>query len=349
MRIAIVNDSVIAVEALRRSVALEPRHSVIWTASNGLEAVRAAEADRPDLILMDLIMPVMDGVEATRRIMGGTPCPILIVTVSREANLGRVFEAMGHGALDVIETPMLSGGTESGASGIQSLLAKIATIERLVSPREAVVRPAAAAPPPAEAVARLVAIGASAGGPAALATLVAGLPAGFPAAVVIVQHVDERFVPGMVEWLGRVSPLPVEVATDDVALRPGRVLMAGRSCHLVVTAEGHLAYVDEPKSGAYHPSIDVFFDSAVQHWRGELVGVLLTGMGSDGAVGLRNIRRAGNLTIAQDKESSAVYGMPKAAAALGAAVEVLPLPEIAPRLVRVFSGRERAKPKQNPA
>ncbi|WP_334174468.1 chemotaxis response regulator protein-glutamate methylesterase [Pseudoxanthobacter sp.] len=346
MRIAIVNDSAMAVEALRRTLALEPRHSIAWVAANGLQAVESASRDRPDLVLMDLIMPVMDGVEATRRIMADSPCAILIVTVSREANLARVFEAMGHGALDVIETPMLGG--DQAQNGIQSLLGKIATIERLVGVREAL-RPApAAGPGPGEACPRLVVIGASAGGPAALASLVAALPRGLPAGIVIVQHVDERFVPGMVEWLGRVSPLPVEVAEDGMAILPGRIRMAGRSRHLVLTAEGRLAYVDEPRGGAYHPSIDVFFESVVQHWHGEVVGVLLTGMGSDGAVGLRSIRQAGNLTIAQDKDSSAVYGMPKAAVALGAVAEVLPLSGIAPRLVRILSGRDRVKCAANP-
>lgn len=206
MRIAIVNDMPLAVEALRRALSFEPAHQVVWVASNGLEAVQRCAELTPDLILMDLIMPVMDGVEATRQIMAETPCAIVIVTVDRQANVSRVFEAMGHGALDVVDTPPLGVGNPKDAAA--PLLRKILNIGWLIGQRGTRVR---AETLPARASGKrqsLVAIGSSAGGPAALEILLKGLPRDFPAAIVLVQHVDQVFAAGMAEWLSSASGLP---------------------------------------------------------------------------------------------------------------------------------------------
>ena len=331
MKIGIVNDMPMAAEALRRVVALAPEHQVVWLARDGAEAVELCAKRKPDLVLMDLIMPGMDGVEATRRIMASTPCTILIVTVSVESNASRVFEAMGYGALDAVDTPAVGSGDRVAGAG--PLLAKIATIGKLIGngiARPSVLKPMRTTPSSQKT---LVAIGASAGGPAALAVVLAGLPQHFPAAIVIVQHVDERFATGMAGWLGQQSALPVRLAKDGDCLSPGTVLLAGTSDHLTLKASDQLGYTPEPRDYAYRPSVDVFFQSAVQLWPGKAIGVLLTGMGADGALGLKALRAKGHHTIAQDKDSSAVYGMPKAAAAADAAVEILPLKCIAPKLV----------------
>ncbi|AIR87898.1 chemotaxis response regulator protein-glutamate methylesterase [Pseudomonas cremoricolorata] len=336
MRIAIVNDMPMAVEALRRAVALEPAHQVIWVAGNGAEAVDRCREDTPDLILMDLIMPVMDGVEATRRIMADTPCAIVIVTVDRKQNVHRVFEAMGHGALDVVDTPALGAGDAREAAA--PLLRKIFNIGWLIGQQ----RPSAPRAMPStqrQVVQRraLVAIGSSAGGPAALEVLLKGLPKDFPAAIVLVQHVDQVFAAGMAEWLSGVSGLPVRLAREGEPPQAGHVLLAGTNHHIRLLHNGQLAYTPEPVNEIYRPSIDVFFESVARYWNGEAVGVLLTGMGRDGAQGLKLMREQGFLTIAQDQHSSAVYGMPKAAAAIDAAVEIRPLERIAGRLMEVFS------------
>jgi two-component system, chemotaxis family, response regulator WspF len=180
---------------------------------------------------------------------------------------------------------------------------------------------------------RLVAIGASAGGPAALSSLLSALPKDFPAAVVVVQHMDERMAAGMAEWLGQQSPMPVRVASEGDRPIVGSVLIAATNDHLVLKAQDRLGYTADPVSCVYRPSIDAFFGSVNRFWQGDAVGVLLTGMGRDGAQGLKALRDKGRHTIAQDEESSAVYGMPKAAAKLEAAVDILPLLRIAPRLV----------------
>ena len=332
MRIGIVNDMPLAVEAIRRVLAQEPAHRVVWVAGDGSEGVACCQADLPDLVLMDLLMPVMDGVEATRRIMAQTPCAVLIVSVDIEQYVNRVFEAMGHGAMDAVNTPALSGHSGEAAA----LLRKIQNIGWLIGQSGSRKPGVSAVAPSAAAVRRLVAIGASAGGPAALASLLKHLPRDFEAAVMLVQHVDEVFAAGMADWLAGESTMPVRLARDGEQPQPGVVLLAGTNNHMRLMRNGTLTYTEEPRSHIYRPSIDVFFDSLVEHWTGEAVGVLLTGMGRDGAQGLKNMRDRGFATIAQDQASCAVYGMPKAAAELQAAREILALERIAPRIVELF-------------
>jgi chemotaxis response regulator CheB len=338
MRIGIVNDLPLAVEALRRALALKPQHQVAWIARDGAEAVDLCAQDRPDLILMDLFMPGMPGVEATRRIMAETPCAILIVTVNVGRNASSVFEAMGHGALDAIDTPALASGDRLTAAA--PFLAKLEAIERVLRDRSAAQasHEAQVAQRAALAPAGLVAMGASAGGPSAVLAVLRGLPKDFPAAIVLVQHVDSQFAPGMADWLNLHSPLPVRIAQEGERAQAGTVLLAGTTEHLVLKDAGRLGYTPDPKDAIYRPSVDIFFQSVRRHWSGAAVGVLLTGMGRDGALGLKALRDKGHYTIAQDQASSTVYGMPKAAAELGAAVDMLPPERIAIKLTAHFSG-----------
>ena len=330
MNIGIVNDLPLAVEAMRRAIALRPEHRVLWVATDGAQAVDFCVAQPPDVVLMDLIMPKFDGVEATRRIMAQAPCAILVVTSSVGANAWRVYEAMGAGALDAVDTPTLADNRLAGAS--QPLLAKIDQIGRLLE------KPVAPPTPrPAAAVSRgaapLIAIGASAGGPGALAAVLGKLPADFGGSIVIVQHVDKAFAEGMAQWLDSQTELTVRVAESGDRPRPGEVLLAATNDHLHIARTGSLDYTSEPAATPYRPSVDVFFHSVVEHWYGNAVGVLLSGMGRDGAIGLKAMRAKGYLTIAQDEATSAVYGMPKAAAALDAARRILPLDSIAGELM----------------
>ncbi|MCE0461454.1 chemotaxis response regulator protein-glutamate methylesterase [Pseudomonas uvaldensis] len=335
MKIAIVNDMPLAVEALRRALAFEPAHQLVWVAANGAEAVQRCAEYTPDLILMDLLMPIMDGVEATRRIMAETPCAILIVTGDSQQNVHRVFEAMGNGALDVVDTPALGVGNPEDAAA--PLLRKITNIGWLIGERGHRERPALSSQRAAASRKSLVAIGSSAGGPAALEVLLKALPRHFAPAIVLVQHVDEVFAAGMAEWLSSVSGHNVRLARHGESPQNGTVLLAGTNHHLRLLKDGTLAYTAEPVNEIYRPSIDVFFESVANFWNGDAVGILLTGMGRDGAQGLKLMRRQGCVTIAQDQRSSAVYGMPKAAAAIDAATQILALDAIAPRLVEIFA------------
>lgn len=332
MMIGIVNDMPLAVTALQRAVAQDPSLQVIWVARNGAEAVAHCAEQVPDIVLMDLMMPVMNGVEATRRIMAHTPCAIVVVTSDVLHHTKAVFEAMGHGALDAVDTPTLETGIDTAAP----LLRKIKNIGWLLRDR---VRAESA--PLTETAGRgtqapLLALGASAGGPATLAQLLAALPADFPAGIVMVQHVDASFAPGMASWLDEQCVLTVRLVQPGDRPRPGVALLAGTNDHLAADERGGLYYTPDPVAFLYRPSIDVFFHSVAKHWTSPVAGVLLTGMGRDGADGLAHMRTCGHYTIAQDERTSAVYGMPKAAAALGAARDILPIEAIAPALIKHF-------------
>ncbi len=324
MRIGIVNDELLAVEALRRVVTANGDHSVAWIARNGREAVEMCATDTPDVVLMDLIMLVMDGVEATRRIMAASPCAVLIVTGDVLRNTTKVFAAMGAGALDVVATPTLAGDAAASAA---ALLAKVRMVGKLGVIRE----PADVVPRPRnndrDAGALLV-IGASAGGPPAVAHVLRDLPESFSAAVLIVQHVAVEFVESMADWLDSQTSLSVTLARPGIRPQRGSVYLAPGPGHLVLRRDQSLGFDDDPHGTIYSPSADVLFESVAQHWHGQVVGVILTGMGKDGAVGLKALRDIGARTIAQNRESSAVFGMPRAAAEAGAATDIVPLSRI---------------------
>jgi two-component system, chemotaxis family, response regulator WspF len=334
MRVAIVNDLRIATEALRRVVCSDPRHVVAWTAIDGEEAVRKCGQDTPDVILMDLVMPVMNGAEATRLIMQANPCAILVVTATVVGNFALVSEALGSGAYDAICTPQL-GGLSAAEAG-QELLKKLTLVERINRHRRgdgqnvapATVRMLATKVDSSSSV-PLVAIGASTGGPPALNTILSQWPKDFPAGVVIVQHIGVEFAAQLVQWLGERSKLPVRLAIPGDQPQSGTVLVAGTQDHLVMTGRHALVYTPEPVDYPYRPSVDALFDSLAACWPIAGVAVLLTGIGRDGAEGMLRLRKAGWHTIAQDEASSVVYGMPHAASEIGAAAVVLPLEAIA--------------------
>jgi two-component system response regulator WspF len=335
MRIAIVNDMVMIVELLKRIVTSNPDHQIVWVAYDGAEAVQRCAADTPDLILMDLIMPVMGGVEATYHIMQQMPCAILIVTASVMGNISRVFEAMGHGALDVIRTPSLKDGAQS--EGAIELLQKITTIGRLIGHMGIPHIGKSSAPPqitePPDALPALIVLGASTGGPLALTQVLSHLPPDFPGALIVIQHVDSHFIGSFVEWLGERCALPVHVAKVGDAPTRGVVFVAGTNEHLILTSARRFAYTSQPLESIYCPSVDVFFQSVKKHWPNPGIAAILTGMGKDGANGLLALAEVGWVTIAQARDGCMVYGMPKAAVDIRAAQEVLPLNEIGPRIV----------------
>lgn len=319
MKIAIVNEQAPIAETLRLIVSNTEEHAVVWVAQSGEQALQFCTANRPDLILMSLALPGMDGVETTRRIMRESPCAILIVTAAPDENTNQVFRCLGVGALDVVATQVISGAADLDAR----LLAKIRTVGKLVN---AEIRVGAPLSKTVETeVDLLVAIGASTGGPVALAAVLAGWTLAPGSTVVIVQHIDAAFTDNFCDWLARQVQSPVEVIEEGARPMPGKIMLAKTNDHLRLDSLGRLRYGVHPVDYPYRPSVNVFFESVARHWHKAAIGILLTGMGRDGAEGLRAMRLAGKTTLAQDRASSTVYGMPHAAAEIDAAEQVLPL------------------------
>jgi len=333
MRIAIVNDLVLAVEVLRRLIRSVPGYEVAWTAGDGVEAVEKCARDCPDLILMDLIMPVMDGAEATKIIMKQSPCAILVVTATVSGNAAKVFQALSWGALDAVATPVF--GASGGIEGGEELLRKIQVLGRLiVHARQsgAAVRPTTGTVP--DHAPRMVALGASTGGPNAVAIILRGLPANLEATIVIVQHLDVQFAPGLVDWLGEQTGLTVSLAREGMKPERSGVFVAGTNDHLVIGEDLTFHYTADPVDYVYRPSVNEFFLSLGRHWPEPGVACLLTGMGRDGAQGLLALRKAGWRTMAQDEKTSIVYGMPRAAMEIGGAERSLPVDLIQGAILR---------------
>lgn len=330
LRIAIVNDMELSRRVLRQAVGQQADWKLAWEAHDGVQAVARCQQDRPDLILMDMYMPDMNGVLVTREIMATAPCAILVVTAGIEKNTAMVFEALAAGALDAVDTP-----AGISAQSLSALVAKIRTIAKLIGDRPQLTPSMAPTLRQAHAT-TLVAVGASTGGPAALRLLLEQLPADFPAAVVIAQHIDAKFAAEMANWLGLVCKLPVRVIRPGDRAEAGQVLLAGTNEHIVFGEDARLYYSVEPVNQPYRPSVDELFASAALNWRGPIVGVLLTGMGQDGACGLLALRRLGHYTMAQDQDSSVVYGMPAAAARFGAAMVQMTPQQIGQELTRII-------------
>jgi two-component system, chemotaxis family, response regulator WspF len=335
LRIAIVNDSALAIEALRR-VVVKGGYVVAWIAKDGAQAVAACKQDKPDLVLMDLLMPVMNGVESTRQMMVGSPCPILVVTATVDGNFTLVYDALGAGALDAVNTPVI--GRAGNVEGDNELLRKIMMVRRLQGHRYEL---PATNPPPFVAANKvalppLVVLGGSTGGPDAVAHILAAL-VGTDAAVVIVQHIDKEFAGGLAAWLKEKTKFPTELAAKGAAPRAGVAYLAATNDHLVLTPAQQFDYVEEPKELHFRPSVDVFFESVARCWPRKSIAAVLTGMGRDGAAGIKLLKQKQWTTLAQDQKSSVVFGMPKAAIETGAITETLHIRDMGPRIVELLS------------
>lgn len=330
MKIAIINNKQAARKELIRIATQTGEHDLAWSTSSGERAIDFCQSVRPDLILMDPLVRDMDGIQVIRQIMAKSPCAILIVTGSVEQRCEVVFDAMGAGAVDAVDTPILN--TTAHHEAEQMLLRKIAMVELLTRDSQwppTDVMDGSLNPINSPAHDNLVVIGCSSGGPEALARLLGDLPQGFQSPVIVIQHVDAAFATGLAKWLNVKSSLPVKLIRDGDRPLPGKVLLAATNSHLVMSTDGCLKYSSEPTDTSYRPSVDVFFRSVAEHWSRSVTAILLTGMGKDGANGMLELRQKGAYTIAQDEKTSAVYGMPKAAVELGAATEILPIDDIA--------------------
>ncbi|OGR34639.1 MAG: chemotaxis response regulator protein-glutamate methylesterase [Desulfovibrionales bacterium GWA2_65_9] len=334
IRVLLVDDSPLTLHVLQRLLARSPDIAVVGTAADGRKALDLLPTLDPDVICTDMHMPEMNGLEMTHAIMATTPRPILVVSVSVEPNSPNVFRALEAGAVDVFLKPrdILGMDQDKIARELASKIRIVAGVH-VFRKRDAV----AAARPPTPIVTRqgpmqMVVIGASTGGPQAIRSILSGLPNTFPVPVVCVQHIGEDFMTSLVTWLAETSPLPVRKAPEGEVPQGGVVYFAPENAHLEFDNLGRFALSDAPPCSGHRPSATVTMRSAAQRFGACAVGVLLTGMGRDGADGMAEIARAGGITIAQDEASSVVYGMPKEAVALGAVQHVLAIEQIAPAL-----------------
>lgn len=345
IRVLIVEDSATVREMLVYILSADPEIQVIGTARNGEEALAAVPRCRPDVVTMDINMPRLNGFEATRRIMESHPTPIVMVSGTWDTTeMATTFHALTAGALAALPRPMGIGHphyAENAQKLVQTvkMMAEVKVVRRWPHATHAHLSPLLPLQvdiAPAATNLRIVAIGASTGGPAALQTVLGGLPKYFPVPLVIVQHMAADFVPGFVEWLAKSTAHTVQVAEHGHLLLPGQIYVAPGDSHLTVEAGERIALCqDEPENGMC-PSVSRLFRSVATVYGAAAVGVLLTGMGKDGAEELKLLREGGAITIAQDRESSVVYGMPGEAVRLNAAGYVLPLQEIATTLARLL-------------
>jgi len=337
IKILLADDSFLVRAVLRDALSRVDGITVIGEAANGAEAVTMAQNLRPDLIIMDILMPVMDGLEATEAIMASCPTPILILSATLdERDVRLAFTAIKKGALDVMGKPtsVNHGNREFIERLVEKvrLLARIKVIHHLYRPKAI----HGTTVPKPDGKRSILAIGASTGGPKAVMSIVKTLPADFNASVFIVQHISSGFARGFAQWLSIECPMPVRLAESGQLPRGGEVLVAPNDCHMTLDGD-RLLLTDSPPVNSCKPSIDVFFSSLAEMKGAQSVGVLLTGMGRDGAQGLAMLHNKGSATIVQDEKSCVVFGMPKAAISLNAADEILPLAEIPAAISRFFS------------
>jgi two-component system, chemotaxis family, protein-glutamate methylesterase/glutaminase len=354
IRVLVVEDSPVVKELLVHILDSDPAIEVAGTASNGEEAVEAAGRIKPDIITMDIHMPKMNGLDASRRIMETNPTPIVVVTGTYDpAEVSTTFRALESGALAVVPKPTSVGHTDHHETCAELLrtvkaMSEVKVVRRWAKPS----RPAAAPvvhrasdvelKPPSDDV-KVIVIGASTGGPLALQTILSELPEDFGIPILVVQHIAPGFIRGFGEWLDRTTKLRVGLATDGERILPGRIYLAPDGLQMQVLTQGRISLVaDEPENGL-RPSVSSLFRSVAKVYGQHAVGVLLTGMGKDGAEELRLMKLKGAVTIAQDEESSVVYGMPGEAARLGGATYVFSSGRIAGALLTLVHHREMAQ------
>lgn len=325
LRILIVEDSLVVRRRLVDAFAEDPAFTVVGEAGDGQRAIELCQRLRPDVVTMDLMLPGMNGVEATRRIMTHCPTPIVVFSGMENRTMGLyLLDALTAGAVDAVEKPTRFMSSEWA----EELLTRVKLAARVPNAR----MPEHLKPEPAwpQFPPRLVVIGASTGGPAAMRSITQQLPADFPLPILLVMHLSPKFEASMVEWLGKNSAIPVRHAVEGEPLPPvGRpVLVMARANRHLVLREGRLWLTDGPERHSSRPSVDVLFESVAREVNSRAIGCLLTGMGRDGAEGMQALRRAGAMTLAQDETSSVVFGMPLEAIRLGAVRHVLALKDI---------------------
>jgi two-component system chemotaxis response regulator CheB len=334
MRVLLVDDSALVRSILKERFRDDAEISVVGEAVNGERAISEVRRLLPDLVIMDVNMPVLDGIEATERIMREYPVPIFIFSSEVDAGLG--YRACQAGAVDVMRKPDI--GRLNDDSFFRDFRELLLSVRRDGGAHARMPPHQADDHPPGAGVVRIVVMGASTGGPLAVRTILSALPGGTGVPLALVQHLEEGFEGGYVDWLGEATELDVKLVTGEVMMQPATVYVAPSGRHLL--AKGlSLVLDDGPPVLNQRPSVNRLFSTAADSHGNGVLGVLLTGMGTDGAEGCRDIVRRGGTTIVEDRSTAAIFGMPRAAIEMNAATQVAPLPEIAGAILTRLPGQ----------
>lgn len=342
IRVLVVEDSILMCKVLTTLLNGDPEIIVTAIATNGKEAVELVPHLRPDLITMDMEMPLMDGLEAIKQIMSSHPTPILIFSSSVfRKGMEKVFQAISYGALDVMDKGevVLKGNMNSGElliEKVKQLAQKKVTYRFPMEERTEISPPIGSGrrktPSP-----KIIAMVASTGGPQALLEILKPLPESFPCGIVIVQHIATGFLSGLVHWLDKECRIKIKIAEDSEAIRPGVAYIAPENLQMRVREGGRIKLSNETAENGHMPSGDVLLESVAKIYGRESIGIILTGMGRDGVIGLKAIKQNRGKTMAQDEKSCVVFGMPHAAIELGVVDQVLPLKRISEELLSMVN------------
>ncbi|MBF0191209.1 MAG: chemotaxis-specific protein-glutamate methyltransferase CheB [Magnetococcales bacterium] len=337
IRVVIVDDSLLTRQMLREVLESVPGITVTGEAGNGKQAVEVVRELKPDLVTMDLEMPVMGGLEAIEEIMCAKAVPILVLSSVADARVA--LEAMELGALEVMEKPDLSPESAAQLIAKVQLLSGVAVVTRM-RPRKTTrltTPPVAISPEPwpVQGYPYVFALASSMGGPQALARILPALPKDFSCPVVIAQHISDGFARGIVEWLASLCALPVRLAAEGEPLQPGVIHVSPSEFHFTVSASRRVALMERRATDIYRPSCDHLLRSVAEVFGPRAIGIILTGMGSDGAQGMVRIHEKGGVTLAQDEASSLMFGMNQVAIHTGAIQRILPVETIAAEMIRL--------------
>jgi two-component system, chemotaxis family, protein-glutamate methylesterase/glutaminase len=345
IRVLIVEDSPVFQTVLKNILSSSPEIEVVGIANNGLEGLSSIPKLQPDVICTDFHMPKMGGLEFTQQVMTLYPRPILVISVSVQPDQRhRIFELLEAGAVDIFPKPR--PGLKQDAQLNQTMLinkikilsgVKVVTKRGTRSNTQSNQLGDRSQAVPNKSAIKIVAIGTSTGGPQALQTIFEGLPANFPVPIVCVQHISHGFLDGLIQWLSATCPLSLTIASPDTVPQPGTIYFPPEGKHLELNSKRQFICSDTPPVGGHRPAVDVTFKSIAQIYGQEAIAVLLTGMGKDGAEGMLKIQQAGGFTIAQDQETSIIFGMPKEAIAMNAVKQVWPIQKIASVLLDLVS------------
>ncbi len=339
VKVLVADDSPTVCLMLTRMLEEDPAIEVVGTASNGRDAIDKITRLKPDLVTMDVNMPVMDGIEAIEHIMAYCPLPVIVISSVVDPELTtNAARALGAGAVDVISkpTPDSLEDFDAIADELREKIRVLSRVRVITHPRARLLRKVERQTEEENDGVKLVAIASSTGGPQALHRIICSLPEDFSTPIMVVQHIARGFTEGLADWLNNSSKLEVVIGRDGMKVERGQVVIAPDSIHMALTPQMRVRLLDVYVPGPHKPSADVLLESVAEVCGKQSLGVILTGMGHDGSIGIKKIHEAGGHTIAQDEETSVIYGMANEAVKLGGVNEIVPLTEISKLIVETI-------------